>query len=265
MKFDVFGKKENLVIVMLAGSFCAGNCLEYLYSKLCDDFRILVPTYNGLYENSANFTTRENEAKLIADYIVADGIRTVAMVYGQSMGSEVGAELVKQLLNRGVNVQHAVFDGAPMIRLSKAYKAFMHFKFSTMIKLAKSKSVDEIMNMSLVKQLGGSKASALRPMLEDVAAVAPFISKQTVKNQAECCYAFDFPAMSEQMQKNMHFLYGSEEKAYKTCFKGVKKAYPRANYTVKDGHGHMTYSMEQTDDYVQLMRQIGMHDSSCMQ
>lgn len=256
MKFDVFGKKENPVIVMLAGSFCAGDCMEYLYSKLRDDFRVIVPTYNGLYENSVDFTTRANEARLIADYIVGDGIHTVAMVYGQSMGSEVGAELLRQLTDRGVKVVHAVFDGAPMIRLSKAYKAFMYFKFSTMIRLAKRKSVDEIMNMGLVKQLGGSNASALRPMLEDVAAVAPYISKQTIKTQVECCYTFDFPAMEEEMQKNVHFLYGSQEKAYKTCFKGVKKAYPHANYQIEDGHGHMTYSVEHTDDYVQLLKAI---------
>lgn len=139
MKFDVFGKRENPVIVMLTGSFCAGLCLEYLYTKLCDDYYVIVPTYNGLYENSNDFTTRENEAKLIADYLVNEGIHTVVTVYGQSMGSEVGAELMRQLLNRGLKVEHAVFDGAPMIRLSRAYKAFMYFKFSSMIRLAKAK------------------------------------------------------------------------------------------------------------------------------
>ena len=256
MKFDVFGKRENPVIVMLTGSFCAGPCLEYLYTKLCDDYYVIVPTYNGLYEGSGDFTTRQNEVKLIADYIVNENIHSVRMVYGQSMGGEVGAELVKQLLNRGVKVENAVFDGAPMIKLSRAYKAFMRSKFNTIIRLAKTKSVDDVMNMSIIKQLGGSKISTLKPMLEDVAAVAPYISKQTIKNQMECCYTFDFPVMSEEMQKNMYFLYGAEEKAYKTCFKGVKKAYPHANYKVEDGHGHMTFSVEHTDAYVEMLKNI---------
>jgi hypothetical protein len=125
-----------------------------------------------------------------------------------------------------VKVENAVFDGAPMIKLSRAYKAFMRFKFNTIIRLAKTKSVDDVMNMSIIKQLGGSKISTLKPMLEDVAAVAPYISKQTIKNQVECCYTFDFPVMSEEMQKNMYFLYGAEEKAYKTCFEGVKRLIP---------------------------------------
>lgn len=256
MKFDVFGKKENPVIVMLTGSFCAGLCLEYLYTKLCDDYYVIVPTYNGLYEDSPDFTTRENESKLIADYLVCEKIHSVRMIYGQSMGSEVGAELMKQLLDRNVKVEHALFDGAPMIKLSKAYKAFMHFKFSTIIRLAKRKSVDDVMNMGFIKQMGGRKISTLRPMLEDVAAVSPYISKRTVKNQVECCYTFDFPAMSDEMQKKMHFFYGTEEKAYKTCIKGVERAYPSANYTIMKGHGHLTYSVENAGAYLEMMRKI---------
>lgn len=110
--------------------------------------------------------------------------------------------------------------------------------------------------MGFIKQFGGSKVSSLRPMLEDLAEVCPYVSRQSIKNQVECCYTFDFPVMSEEMQKNMYFLYGAEEKAYKTCFKGVKKAYPHANYKVEDGHGHMTFSVEHTDAYVEMLKNI---------
>lgn len=56
------------------------------------------------------------------------------------------------------------------------------------------------------------------------------------------------------MQKKMHFFYGAEEKAYKTCIEGVKKAYPGANYTIMEGHGHLTCSMENTEAYLEMMR-----------
>ena len=241
---------------MLTGSFCAGECLEYLYSELSDDFFVVAVTYNGVYKDSADFTTRENEAKCIADYIIKENITTVRMVYGQSMGSEVGAELMRQLIARGVEVENAFFDGAPMVRLSKIYKAFMLFKFNSMIKLVSRKNVDEIMNMSFIRQFGGGKTSTLRPMLEGMAKIIPYMSKQTVKNQVECCYTFDFPEFSADMQKNMYFLYGTDEKAYKACCKGVKKAYPYANYILKDGHGHLTYSVESTDEYIKILRKI---------
>lgn len=256
MKFDLFGKKEKPVIIMLTGSFCAGECMEYLYSELSDDFQIISITYNGLYKESVDFTTREKEAKCIADYIVKENISTIRMIYGQSMGSEVGAELMSQLLARGVKVENAFFDGAPMVKLSKIYKAFMLFKFSSMIKLASRKNVDEVMNMRFIRQLGGSKTNALSSMLEDMAKVIPYISKQTIKNQVECCYTFDFPEFSVDMQKKMYFLYGTEEKAYKACYKGVKKAYPDANYILIKEHGHLTYSVENTDEYIKMLKEI---------
>lgn len=256
MIFNKFGKMENSVIIMLAGSFCAGEGLRYLYSELCNDYCVIVPTYNGVYKGSADFTTRENEAKEIADYIVSESITEVRMIYGQSMGSEIGAELMRQLIARGVKIENAFFDGAPMIKLSKAYKAFMLFKFSSMIKLGKRKTADEVLSMSFIKQFGGDKTSSLRPMLEDMAKVVPFISKQSIKNQVECCYTFDFPEFSDEMQRHMYFCYGTDEKAYKVCYKGVKKAYPNANYIFKDGHGHMTYSIENTRDYIELLRSI---------
>ena len=256
MKIDVLGKRENPVIVMLAGSLCPGEVLAYLYSKLCDDFCVVVPTYNGIYENSEDFTTRENEAKCIADYLVGEKIGVVRMIYGQSMGSEIGTELMKQLLARGVKVESAFFDGAPMIVLSKAYKAFMYFKFSTMLKFVKRNETDKLLNMGFVKQLGGNKVKSLKPMLDSIATAAPLISKKTVKNQIECCYTFDFPRMNEEQQNKMYFFYGTDEKAYKTCFKGVMKAYPKANYMLENGHGHCTYSAEHTEAYVDILKDI---------
>ena len=256
MRIDVFGKRDNPVIVMLPGSFCPGECLEYLYSEMSEDFCVVVPTYNGLYPSSTDFTTRENEAKCIADSLVNEKVDTVRMIYGQSMGAEIGAELMRQLQERNVIVESAFFDGAPMIMLSKAYTAFMHFKFSTILKLVKRNEIDKLLNMGFVKQLGGNKVNSLKPMLESIAMVAPFISKGTVKNQVECCYTFDFPSMSEEQQKRMYFLYGMDEKAYKTCIKGVKKAYPKANFILKRGHGHCTYSMDHKDAYVELLRSI---------
>ena len=47
----------------------------------------------------------------------------------------------------------------------------------------------------------------------------------------------------------MYFFYGGAEKAYKTCYAGVKKAYPMAEYTIVDDYGHLTYSMKDTDAY----------------
>lgn len=255
MKFNVFGEKGNPVVVMLTGSFCPGECLDYIYSRMKNNY-IIVPTYNGHYKDSKDFTTRQNEASEIKEYLQQLGIAQIRMIYGQSMGTEIGMELYRQLSNAGIEVHSLFFDGAPMIRLSRAYKAFMRFKFGTMIKLFRNKPIDEAMNMKFLKKFAGTKINSLKPMIESLVMIAPYLTKNSLKNEVECCYTFDFPELDEAMQKRTYFFYGEDEKAYKTCYKLLKKAYPHAIYCIEKGHGHMTYSCEYTDEYVNWLQDI---------
>lgn len=178
------------------------------------------------------------------------------MIYGQSMGSEVGMELYRQLSEDGIKVNNLFFDGAPMIRLSRAYKVFMRFKFGTMIKVFRDKTIDEAMNMKFLKKFAGNKINSLKPMIESLVMIAPYLSKKSLKNEVECCYTFDFPVLDNDMQKKTYFFYGEDEKAYKTCYKLIQKAYPYANYHIEKGHGHMTYSCEYIDEYVNWIKEI---------
>lgn len=54
----------------------------------------------------------------------------------------------------------------------------------------------------------------------------------------------------------MYFFYGKDEKAYKSCYNGVKKAYPSANYKVVAGYGHLTYSIKNTADYIDRIKSV---------
>jgi esterase/lipase len=121
MKFNTFGDEKNPVMVMLVGSFCPSTCMSYLYDSWKKDFYIIAPEYNGYDENST-FTTRKQEAKESVLYLKKQGITKIKMVYGQSMGAEIAIELIHQMLGAGISVDKGFFDGAPCIRLSKAYK-----------------------------------------------------------------------------------------------------------------------------------------------
>ena len=57
---------------------------------------MILPEYNGHYENST-FTTRQNEAKELIEYIQKQNVHTIKMIYGQSMGAEIAIELFKTI------------------------------------------------------------------------------------------------------------------------------------------------------------------------
>jgi hypothetical protein len=93
-------------------------------------------------------------------------------------------------------------------------------------------------------------------MTEPIIVASKFITDESIKNENECCYTFDFPKFDEGYQKNLCFFYAKEEKAYRTCIKGVKKAYPYANYKVVSGYGHLTYSAKNTEKYTVIVRKF---------
>jgi len=255
MKFYTYDPKGAPVIVMLGGSFCPASAMAYLYDELARDYFVIVPEYNGHYEGTA-FTTRQDEAREVAGYLLAQEEPSVRLLYGMSMGAEVGIELFNQLLAQGVDVQSAFFDGVPCIKLSKAYKALMYFKFKAMIGLCRTKSADDVLNMGLIKKITNGDTESVRPMVASMKETAPYLSAGNIYRETECCYTFDFPPIAGEMQKRMHFFYAAEEKAYKTCFRRVFMAYPQANYKIVSGYGHMTYSVKRKDEYLQILRRI---------
>ena len=255
MKFQTVGKIGNPLLIMLPGSFCPSASLKYLYAPLSDAYRILLPEYNGLDAGTA-FTTRSNEAREIADYLQAHDVRHIRMLYGQSMGAEVGIELFHQLRQRHVEVDCCFWDGAPCIRLPRLYRKFMVLKFKSLLGMVRGKDIDHILKSKFLQKFSGGDPESLRPMLEAMAAAAPLLTDESIRNEAECCYTFDFPPFDEADQKKMHFFYGGGEKAYRTCFRGVKRAYPLADYTVVDGYGHLTYSFKRTADYLEKLRAL---------
>lgn len=121
MRIQTLGDSRKPVIIMLPGSFCQSSSLKYLYERLTADHYVILPEYNGHYENST-FTTRQNEAKEVKEYILKSGIDHIRMLYGQSMGAEVTIELLRQLLESHIEVDHCFLDGAPCTKLSPMYK-----------------------------------------------------------------------------------------------------------------------------------------------
>lgn len=248
------GNPNAPAIVMLPGSFCPGETMEYLYSRLQDEYRLLIFTYNGHHAGSKDFSTRQQEAAEMVRQLQSIGIERIAMVYGQSMGAEMGAELIVQLAACGIPCGCAFFDGAPMIRLSKLYKAFMCVKFTTMVRLIRSGNIDKMLNMGIVRRMTNGDTECLRDTLKGMQPAVECLTKTSIRNVNECCYTFDYPRLDAAAHARWFFFYARQEKACKTCLRHVQKAYPEAEYRIVDGYGHLSYSLRHPDAYAEMLR-----------
>lgn len=124
------------------------------------------------------------------------------MIYGQSMGEEIAIELANQLLGDNILVKNLVLDGAPCVELSKVYKRFMYFKFKTMINMLRSKKVEEVLQWKFLNKFSNGDTASLRPMLGSLATVTAYITNESIKNECECCYTFNFPEFPEAFQQH---------------------------------------------------------------
>ena len=151
MRFQTMGNLNDPLIIMLPGSFCPSISLKYLYENLSDTYQILLPESNGHDENST-FTSRKEEAKAIVAYIQKEQIKKVKIIYGQSMGAEIGIELLHQLLKENMEVEYCFFDGSPCTKLPCLYKKLMYLVFKKFLNGMKNKSLEEVLRSKIIKK-----------------------------------------------------------------------------------------------------------------
>ena len=250
MRIHTYGQEGAPVVVMLPGSFCNADTMENIITELERDFRILAVDYNGQYEGSDRpFTSRSGEASELIRYLREQGIASVALVYGQSMGGEMGMELLAQLKRSGIPAGAAFFDGGPFLRFPKMVSKMLGNKFKTIVGNLRGKTLEEALREPTIVKFSGGKPERYANMLGPICRNAAYMSDETLEREADACVTFDYPAMDEAFQKNLYFFYSEEESAWRFCHKKLQRAYPYAQFKLVRGYGHVGYPGEHLREY----------------
>ena len=167
MKIHTYGSEHAPAIIMLPGSFCNADTMADIITVLEAEFHILAADYNGQYAGSEkSFTSRSGEAKEIIHYLLEHSQSSVALVYGQSRGCEIGLELLSQLKKNNIAVGAAFFDGGPFLRFPKAVSILLGRKFKTIIGNLRGKTLEEALREPTIVKFSGGKPerySSLHP------------------------------------------------------------------------------------------------------
>ena len=250
MRIHSFGEERAPVIVMLPGSFCNADTMGNIIGMLEQDFHVLAVDYSGQYEGSERpFTSRRGEAGEVVRYLQEKRISSVALVYGQSMGGEVGMELLSQLKGKGITAQAAFFDGGPFLRLPGVVSRLLGNKFKTIVGNLRGKTLQEALREPTIVKFSGGKPERYQNMLGPICQNAAYMSDETLEREADACVSFDFPPMDRSFQERICFFYSREESAWKSCHGKLEKAYPYARYKLVSGYGHVGYPGEHLEEY----------------
>ena len=250
MKIHTYGIEHAPLIIMLPGSFCNADTMEDIITRLETEFHILAVDYSGQYPGSEKpFTSRSGEAAEIVRHLSEHSLSSVALVYGQSMGGEIGLELLSQLKKNNIAVGAAFFDGGPFLRFPKAVSKLLGSKFRSIIGNLRGKTLEESLREPTIVKFSGGKPERYSSMLGPICRNAMYMSDETLEREADACVTFDYPGVDRDFQKNLYFFYSREESAWRFCHRKLQKAYPHAQYKLVSGYGHVGYPGEHPDEY----------------
>ena len=250
MKIHTYGEKSAPLVIMLPGSFCNADTMMNIISKLQEEFYVLAVDYSGQYEGAEKpFTSRRGEAEEIIHYLQDHAFSYVSLVYGQSMGGEIGMELLSQLKKNKIPVQAAFFDGGPFLRFPKVVSRILGNKFKTIIGNLRGKTLEEALKEPTIVRFSGGKPERYKGMLGPICQNAAYLSDETLERKADACVTFDYPAMDQDFQRKLYFFYSKEESAWRFCHRKLQKAYPYAQYKLVSGYGHVGYPGEHLKRY----------------
>jgi len=260
MQFSELGAPDKQAIVMLPPMMCSNAVHLPVAQLLAQDFRVVLPTYDGHCLDGSRYTSKLDQCAKIRSYLDDQGIEDVALVQGSSMGAEIALEL----LHERPQIRNGFFDGGPFFH----FPGFVRHRFDKVFMKIVDKASGFPSEEAAIRGFAASDKlrsklptqdqaaegvdvnEIVRAFLEDFVPIARSMDWDTVERLGETCYAGDLPAMGGDIQRRMTFYYGKETAAKSR--KRVRKAYPHARY-LEGTMGHCTFELTHPQEYAQML------------
>ena len=104
-----FGKDRSKIIMLIHPSLVRWDYFELVIPILETSARLIVPALPGYDEtNRGDFTSVEEIAESLERWLSENGIDSIDVLYGCSMG---GSVIMRMLANGAITIRNAVIDG----------------------------------------------------------------------------------------------------------------------------------------------------------
>ena len=218
MNIHEYGTENRNVLVLIHPSLVMWDYFEYVIPLLSPFFHLVIPALPGYDpDSSGDFTSVEQIASELADWLIAHGHSEVCGVYGCSMG---GSIVIRMLTDSRLRIRSAMIDGG--IRL-----------------LQKAFSADEYSGDDL----------------QYIAGVLRMISAKTVWRTFESCNNYPMPDPVRTSCRNIEYwLADAEIKARKLDITYIRQHFPDARFRRFRNLGHGGLAVLQPDKFVKSVR-----------
>ena len=238
MKVVEVGQENQDVIVLLHGGGLSWWQYQAQMDLLCENYHVVLPILDGHAGSDADFTSIEDNAKRLLDYIDKTYGGSVFLIAGLSLGGQI---LLEMLALRKDICQYAIVESAAIIP-DKLTAGLVAPLFSMSFPLIKKKWFAKMQFCYL-----GIRADLFEHYYED-----------TVKLSKQNLIAFTKASSLYQVKKNLknslarvRIIVGEKEtKKMHASARYLHDLLPDSRLEIKAGLAHGQYAINQPDLYV---------------
>ena len=243
MLFETLGEVEKPAVLFFHTMGVTGESSEPVARHLEDRYFCILPT-STVYCANGRYESKQAEVRQVEDFLREKGVKRLALVCASSLGADLALAF---LARTKLPVEHMFFDGGQFAQIGKAARRAM----TPFLYLA-IKSVFWTNGASLKKILWCDDAS-IKPYF--IAAGKALRYGNLHRQILDSLEDRPFPTLSESLQAQTYFSFGSAEEHFKYR-EAVKKAYPKAQFPVFENYNHMQYQIKDPAGFADMLRAI---------
>lgn len=243
MKFKTTGNSSNPAILFFHAMGVTGNSSMPIAKYLEEKYYCIMPT-STVYCVGQKYKSKTDEIRQIKAFLKKHGIKKIELIVASSIGADLAMAF---LTSSRVPVRYVFFDGGQFAQINKLTRKIM----IPFLYLA-------------IKSLYWSKGKTLKKILWcDDDQIKPYFIKagknltygNLSRQLADSLEDKPFLALSEEMQQQTFFEFGSKEDHFKYR-DAVMHAYPNGNFPIFDECDHMQYQIRNPKGFAEMLAGI---------
>ncbi len=243
MLFHEYG--EGPTLLAMHGMLQKANSMYEVLKPLEKDFRLIIPTMDGMYPDSPTFTSFGEQCRKIEEYIKQNHNGKIDNVYGISQGATVLSEL---LARNNIDVRTAVLDGVYVAHQGK-FAAWFGVKMYHKLKKNGSKFPKSMLIVMKLMGLGEEDYEMFSCMnFTDV-------SDESLKNNFYENYTYRANENLKNTNTKVHLWCGSKEPYAKKSHNILKQYIKNYEEKIFEGLGHGQLFLRNQDKICCLLRE----------
>ncbi|MDO5549204.1 MAG: alpha/beta hydrolase [Eubacteriales bacterium] len=231
MNIHEFGKENENIILLIHPSLVKWDYFEYIIPILEKNYHLIVPALPGYdFEEDSDFTSVEEIASEIGQWLKNNGYTHLYAVYGCSMGGSIALMVA---ITQDIRIEHCVMDGGiTPYQLPWVLTRVIAFRDYAMVMMARLGGIK-------ILEKAFSTDDYSKEDLQYVADVLRHSSRKTIWRTFDSCNNYKVPDTIPAHLSKIHYWYAAgEEKERDWDIKYMKKNFSQTEFKVIPNLGH---------------------------